>query len=159
MLIDVREPLEYAREHIEGAALLPLSRFDAARLADREGRVIVLHCQSGQRSPQAACKAREDGCEVVELEGGLAGWKHVGLPTIVNPRAPLPIMRQVQITAGSLVVLGTGLGWLVSPWLLILSGFVGCGLMFAGLSGWCGMAMMLGRMPWNRVKAPILGEE
>jgi hypothetical protein len=68
-------------------------------------------------------------------------------------------MRQVQITAGSLVALGTALGWFVSPWFLILSGFVGCGLMFAGLSGWCGMAMMLGRMPWNRVKAPILGEE
>jgi len=158
-LIDVREPLEFAREHIEGAALLPLSRFDPARLGDRSDRIIVLHCAGGQRSQQAAHKARQAGLEVVELEGGLAGWKKAALPTIVNPRSPIPVMRQVQIATGSLVALGTVLGWLLSPWFLILSGLVGCGLVFAGLSGWCGMAMFLARMPWNRVEVAILGEK
>lgn len=63
----------------------------------------------------------------------------------------MPVMRQVQIAAGSLVVLGLALGWWVWPGFLGLSAFVGCGLIFAGATGWCGMARLLGAMPWNRV--------
>jgi len=62
----------------------------------------------------------------------------------------LDVMRQVQVTAGSLVLIGVLLGAFLNPWFLILSGFVGSGLMFAGLSGWCGMAKLLGNMPWNK---------
>ena len=63
-------------------------------------------------------------------------------------------MRQVQIVAGSLVLLGVVLGTTVSPLFLLLSGFVGAGLVFAGLSGWCGMAQLLALAPWNRVGRP-----
>ena len=65
-------------------------------------------------------------------------------------------MRQVQIVAGSLVALGVALGVLVSPWMLILPAFVGCGLVFAGVSGWCGMARLLAVMPWNSTPKPGL---
>jgi hypothetical protein len=59
-------------------------------------------------------------------------------------------MRQVQIAAGSMVVLGVVLGALVSPWLYLLAGFVGAGLVFAGITGTCGLARLLRVMPWNR---------
>ena len=59
-------------------------------------------------------------------------------------------MRQVQIAAGSLVLLGVLLGFLWRPEFYALSGFIGAGLLFAGITGWCGMAKLLVVMPWNR---------
>lgn len=84
------------------------------------------------------------------LEGGLANWKRAGLPTVQDKAQPRPLMQQVQIVAGSLVLLGVVLGYLLNPAFFLLSGFVGAGLLFAGLSGWCGMALLLAKMPWNR---------
>ncbi|MCA9299540.1 MAG: DUF2892 domain-containing protein, partial [Phycisphaerales bacterium] len=106
----------------------------------------------GRRSADAARKYRSNGEDVYHLAGGIEAWKASGRPTARSDAAPrLDVMRQVQITAGSLVLIGVVLGVTVSNWFLILSGFVGSGLVFAGLSGWCGMAKLLGRMPWNRI--------
>jgi rhodanese-related sulfurtransferase len=160
VLIDVREPDEHARESIPGAVLMPLSKFDpaavgrlegaaAAAAAAATGGAIVLHCRSGNRSAQAAQRMLAAGWEQVhDLTGGIEAWKKAGLP--VNLKPGVPIMQQVQIAAGSLVLVGVILGALVSPWFLILSGFVGAGLVFAGSTGHCGMAMLLQKMPWNR---------
>jgi rhodanese-related sulfurtransferase len=151
-LIDVREPMEHARERIDGAKLITSQRLDAAALAECPGNLVILHCQSGKRSNEAARRLTETcGVRVAQLQGGIEAWKKAGLPTVVNTKAPIPIMRQVQIVAGSLVFIGTLLGAFVTPWLLILPAFVGAGLMFAGASGFCGMATLLGKMPWNRV--------
>jgi rhodanese-related sulfurtransferase len=91
--------------------------------------------------------------DVTCLKGGLDAWKAAGLPTEKNAAAPaIPIMRQVQITAGSIVLIGTVLAWLVSPLFLGLTGFIGAGLLVSGLTGTCGMANMLRLMPWNRVQ-------
>jgi rhodanese-related sulfurtransferase len=87
------------------------------------------------------------------LEGGLDAWAKAGLPVATNADAPMEIMRQVQIAAGSLVLIGVVLGFLVSPIWFGLSGFVGAGLTFAGISGFCGMARVLMFAPWNRVRA------
>ena len=89
-------------------------------------------------------------CQAYLLDGGLEAWKKAGLPVAVDARQPLEIMRQVQIAAGSLVVLGVVLGTWVAPAFYGISAFVGAGLMFAGVSGWCGMARMLALMPWNK---------
>ena len=83
-------------------------------------------------------------------EGGLDAWKKAGLPVSFDRSKPIDIMRQVQIAAGSLVLIGVMLGFLVNPGFYALSGFVGAGLLFAGVSGFCGMARLLGVMPWNR---------
>jgi rhodanese-related sulfurtransferase len=91
-----------------------------------------------------------DRGDAVLLDGGLAAWKHAGLPVVADRRAPLPIMRQVQIAAGSLVLLGVILAVLVSPWFMALSAFVGAGLVMAGVTGFCGLANLLAHMPWNR---------
>ncbi len=148
VLIDVREPDERAREWIPEAVSLPLGQVAADRLPQADGRRIIFHCAAGMRSAEAA--ARVGGAEVYSLAGGIRGWKAAGLGVQSNARAPLPIMRQVQIVAGSLVAAGSALGAFVSPWWMLLSGFVGAGLVFAGVSGFCGMATVLARMPWNR---------
>jgi rhodanese-related sulfurtransferase len=151
VLIDVREPDEHARERIAGARLAPLSRFDPQTLAGVRDKIAVFHCNSGNRTAQAAARLLgADFAETYQLEGGLQGWKRAGLPVIRDRRAPLPIMRQVQIAAGALVLLGVLLAVLVSPWFMALSAFVGAGLVVAGITGFCGMANLLARMPWNR---------
>jgi len=151
VLVDVREPGEYASEHIAGATLQPLSKFDPGALPKASKKRVILQCQSGQRSRQAAQKLVAAGAtEVVELAGGLNAWKEAGFPTQCDRTAPISLMRQVQIVAGSLVFTGTVLGAFVSPWFLVLSGFVGAGLIFAGVSGTCSMALLLAKLPYNR---------
>jgi rhodanese-related sulfurtransferase len=84
------------------------------------------------------------------LEGGFDAWQKAGLDCKVDKAQPLEIIRQVQIGAGSLVLLGVLLGFLVSPALFGLAAFVGAGLVMAGTTGWCGMAKLLALAPWNR---------
>lgn len=150
-LVDVREPAEYAGEHIPGAILVPLSQFDLSQIPSDTHKKLILQCQSGTRSAQAAQKLLANGLEqVTHLQGGLTAWKQAGYATETNKNAPISLIRQVQIVAGSLVLLGILLGAFVSPWFLILSGFVGAGLTFAGITGNCTLAMLLAKLPYNR---------
>ena len=152
LLVDVREPGEFAREHIAGAQSLPLSSFDPMRLP--RDRRIVLCCQTGARSSRALAQLEAAGIhDVAHLDGGLSAWKAARLTTAVDITQPISIMRQVQITAGSLVVVGAVLAALVSPWFIVLSGFVGAGLVFAGATDTCMMAMLLAKLPYNRPRA------
>lgn len=158
ILIDIREPSEYAREHILGARLVPLSAIDRHDFDRDHGRAVVFHCRSGNRTAaNASLLLAKDFPEAYALAGGLEAWKAAGLPTHVDHSAPIDLMRQVQIAAGSLVLLGVLLGVLVTPGFYALSGFVGAGLVFAGVSGFCGMARLLQAMPWNRRAALSLG--
>ena len=152
VLIDIREADEHARENIPGARHHALSRIDTDNPAQPGDDVLVFHCRSGARTQANAPRlaAAAAGCRAYVLEGGLDAWKKAGLPTAVDRKQPIEINRQVQIAAGSLVLTGVLLGALVSPWFYILSGFVGAGLTFAGISGFCGMARLLAQMPWNR---------
>ncbi|MFS8821561.1 rhodanese-like domain-containing protein [Synechococcus sp. W60.2] len=154
-LIDVREPGEYADERIPGAINMPLSTFDPARVpASTPEKPVVLQCRMGNRSIRAACQLLDHGWpEVLSLKGGIEAWKAAKLPTTRTRNAPISLMRQVQIAAGSLVLTGTLLGAFVHPAWLVLSGFVGAGLVFAGITNTCGLALLLARMPWNRGQA------
>jgi len=146
-LIDIRAADEHARNRIPGAHNAPLgSEFDLG-----DAPAVIYHCRSGMRTDaNAAQLAAASPCEVYLLEGGIEAWRAAGLPVITDAKAPLEIMRQVQITAGLLVLLGVIGALTVTPWLIGLSAFVGAGLTFAGVSGWCGMAKLLAIMPWNR---------
>ncbi|MBR0678155.1 DUF2892 domain-containing protein [Roseomonas alkaliterrae] len=154
-LVDVREPDEHARARIPGARNLPLSRLEEAELALHEGKPVLFHCRSGARTAGHAARlaAKAGACEAYVVEGGLDAWKRAGLPVAEDRRQPLELMRQVQIAAGSMVVAGVLLGVLASPWFLALAGFVGAGLVFAGVTGTCGLARVLRMMPWNRAAA------
>jgi rhodanese-related sulfurtransferase len=151
LLVDVREPAEHAGERIPGSILVPLSKFDPAQIPTAPDKKLVLYCRSGNRSGQAAQKLFAAGfTDVTHLRYGIGDWKEQGLTTIVNKNAPISLMRQVQIVAGSLVFAGTLLGAFVSPSFLILSGFVGAGLIFAGVTDTCAMATLLAKLPYNQ---------
>lgn len=150
-LIDVREPGEFAGEHIPGATLVALSQFDPRKIPQTEDTQLVLYCRSGNRSAIAAQKLFDAGFEsVTHLSCGIGAWKEAGYPTVTNRDAPISLMRQVQLVAGSLMLTGTILGALVSPWFLLLSGFVGAGLMFAGVTDTCMLGMLLAKLPSNQ---------
>lgn len=152
MLVDIREADEYAREHIPGSRHHALSMIDAAHPAHRGDDILIFHCRSGARTKSNAARleAFAGGCEAYLVEGGLDAWKKAGLPVTLDRRQPIDLMRQVQIVAGSLVLIGVLLGALVTPVFYALSGFVGAGLLFAGTTGFCGMARLLAVMPWNK---------
>jgi rhodanese-related sulfurtransferase len=151
VLVDVREADEHARERIPGARHHALSQLDAQNPARAGDDVLIFHCRSGARTQANADRlAGANGCETYILEGGIDAWKKAGLPVTLDRRQPIEIMRQVQIAAGSLILVGVVLGHLASPLFYLLSGFVGAGLTIAGASGFCGMARLLAVMPWNR---------
>lgn len=145
-LIDVRTPAEHGEVHIEGAVLMPLDRLDPKQVVGP----VVLVCRSGKRAEQARQKLAAAGCDnLAVLEGGVTAWEQAGLP-VKRGKAVLSLERQVRIAAGLLVLLGVALGYLVHPGFFGLSAFVGAGLTFAGITDWCGMAMLLAKMPWNQ---------
>jgi len=154
VLVDVREPSEHARERIPGAVLMPLSSFDAEALRSALGGkrtpAVIFHCQGGQRTAASAALLGSSGVRSYLLQGGLNAWKDAGLGTVIDRTKPIELQRQVQIAAGVLVLIGLLLALSFSCWLLVIPAFVGGGLVFAGLSGWCGMAKLLAVMPWNR---------
>lgn len=154
LLIDIREADEFARRHIEGAVSLPLSALGIKPLPAVPGADVIFTCRTGMRTGANAAKlsALVDGRAHV-LSGGVDAWAAAGLPVAGNAKAPIEIMRQVQIVAGVLILAGVLLGWLVAPGFVLLAGFVGAGLTFAGVSGSCAMAKLLAFMPWNRVAA------
>lgn len=154
ILVDIRETDEFARSHIKGAQSTPLSMWEKAHLNVDPDTDVIFTCRSGIRTAGACDRlaARVKGDAYV-LDGGVDAWAKAGLPVETDADAPMEIMRQVQIAAGSLVLLGVILGFAIAPIWFALSGFVGAGLVFAGVSGFCGMARLLMFAPWNRVKA------
>lgn len=153
-IVDIRESADFLRLHIPGARSLPLSEIQKGTslpLAP-EASEIIFHCQGGMRTRNhaGALMACAAGRQAKIMEGGINAWQQAGLPVNEDKKQPLPIMRQVQITAGCLILLGVILGYTVNQGYFLLSGFIGAGLLFAGVSGWCGMANLLVKMPWNK---------
>lgn len=147
-VLDVRTPAEHAEIHIEGSQLMPLDRLDPGSI--RGNGPCVLVCRSGKRAEQACQKLTTAGCEnLAILEGGVLAWEQAGLP-VTRGQKTLSLERQVRITAGLFVLAGVILGTWLHPALYGLSAFVGAGLTFAGITDWCGMAMLLAKAPWNQ---------
>lgn len=156
VLVDVREPDEHARERIAGARLLPLSRFDPqqALAQAKPGQRLVVHCRSGRRSADAVRMARslsDARVAIVNMTGGIEAWKKDNLPVQVNTKfSGMSVMRQVQLVIGVCVLAGAALAWFAHPGFIAIPAFFGAGLTFAGATGTCAMAAVIGRMPWNR---------
>jgi rhodanese-related sulfurtransferase len=150
-IVDVREPMEFIGGHIAGSRNIPLVQLAEAPMPD--GPLVVV-CQTGARSERGVAVLARRGITagIADLEGGLVAWEAARLPLERRKGAPLPLMRQVQIAAGTLVLLGVILSQAIAPGWIWLSAFVGAGLVFAGISGLCGMARLLAVMPWNRVR-------
>lgn len=152
VLIDVRTPAEFRGIHAESAVNLPLDNVspDAVKGLIGTEKTVLIICQGGKRSLAACGKLSGGGFDnLINVEGGTSAWEEAGLP-VVEGKAAISIERQVRIAAGTLVFIGVLLGAFLSPLWLILPGFIGAGLTFAGITDTCGMGMMLAKMPWNR---------
>ena len=152
-LIDVRTPAEFQEIHVEFARNIPLTELEPAQIVQARngsaGEPLYVICRSGGRGQQACDKFAKAGfVNVVNVEGGTLACENTSLP-LVRGQKVMSLERQVRIAAGSLVLTGVVLGWLVHPYLVGLSAFVGAGLVFAGVTDTCGMGMLLARMPWN----------
>ena len=154
IIVDVREPDEHARERIAGAKSVPLSSLTAASIAALGSKSVVVHCKSGRRSADAAMRCAEltsRGISVANVRGGIDAWKAQGLPTVVDTMRPrMSVMQQTQLVIGIGVLVGTALGAAVHPWLLAIPAMMGAGLIVAGATGTCGLAVVIGKMPWNK---------
>jgi rhodanese-related sulfurtransferase len=151
LLLDVRTPAEFEQARISGSVLHPLARLNPAeveKLAQGKSRCIVI-CQAGKRAAQAAEKLKKSSLPgLCVMEGGVAAWEAAGFP-LERGRMTISLERQVRIAAGAFVLTGAALAYFVSPAWIALPAFVGAGLIFAGITDTCGMAMLLARMPWN----------
>jgi rhodanese-related sulfurtransferase len=159
-LLDVRTPVEFRELHVDFARNVPLDRLDTRQLiAERSGAAgdpLYVICRSGARGKQACEKLLAAGLAVVNVEGGTLAWEAAGLPVVRGKKA-ISLERQVRIVAGFVVLLGAVLALVVHPYFAALCAVIGAGLMFAGLTDTCGLAMLLARMPWNQVPSATAG--
>jgi rhodanese-related sulfurtransferase len=153
-MVDVRTRAEFSRVHARGARSVPLHELDPSVVASHRSdpnEPIYIICQSGGRSAKACQQFQDAGVsEVYSIEGGTAAWEKAGLPVERSGGKVIALERQVRIAAGFLVLAGTILAWTIHPAFLAVPAFVGAGLMVAGITDFCGMGMLLSKMPWNR---------
>jgi rhodanese-related sulfurtransferase len=150
-IVDIRNADEHNREHIPNAENVHADHIND-KLCYTNDDVLVFSCMSGMRTQGCSANLKKlHAKEVLILDGGLNAWKKAGLETIKNEKAPLPIMRQVQVIVGFMVILGVILGLTVCPYLSLISAFFGGGLLFAGITGNCGLAKVLMFLPYNKV--------
>lgn len=151
VVVDVREPREYASGHIPGSVSMPLSSFDPMKVPESGDRKVVLHCASGMRAGQACQRLAAIGrTDVYLFRAGMQGWQGANLPVEGSGKQVVDVQRQVQMTVGAMILAGTLLGYLVAPAWLLLAGLPGVGLLMAGLTGVCPLAILVAKMPWNQ---------
>lgn len=154
-LIDVRTPVEFREVHVPFARNVPLDRLDPpALLSSHNGanqQPLFVICRSGSRANQACEKLLAAGLKnIVNVAGGTSAWEQAGLP-VTRGQKGMSLERQVRIVIGLIVLTGSALTWFHDPRWIGLPAFMGAGLIFSGLADFCGLALILGRMPWNQV--------
>lgn len=153
-LIDVRTPAEFREVHAVGAQNIPLDVIEPEQIVlsrKDEDEPLYFICRSDSRGKKACEAFHAAGFRnVVNIAGGTVAWDDLGLP-VVRGKKTISLERQVRISAGAIVVMGVALGWGIHPACHGIAAFIGAGLVFAGVTDTCGMAMMLAKMPWNQV--------
>jgi rhodanese-related sulfurtransferase len=152
-VIDVRTPAEFAEVHVPQAQSIPLDELRPESLPPAKDRPVYLLCRGGQRATKAAEQLAKAGySQPIIVEGGTLAWVAANLPVTRGTTKVISLERQVRIVAGAVVFTGVLLADFVNPHFIWLSGFVGAGLVFAGITDFCGMGLLLAKMPWNRRK-------
>lgn len=149
--INVCTPIEYNEKHIQGVRSVPLNTLHEHLNEFKDKKAIYVHCRSGNRSRQAIEILKDAGitAELMNMNGGLMAWDKAGFQTEALTHR-MPIMRQVLLTAGLCTAVSIILSLFVHSAFIYVALFVGCGQMFAGLTGWCGLSYLLEKMPWNK---------
>lgn len=165
-IVDVRTGAEFEGAHLKDSINQPLDQFNpsawasvpaqagadhsAAGAFSPTGALYIL-CQAGGRAARAGQMLQKAGVPCFVVEGGLDAWLAAGFPVERGTGRVLPLMRQVQIVVGLVSGAGSALALWKDPLFAWIPLCMGAGLLFAGLSGTCGLALLLARMPWNRV--------
>ena len=152
IIIDVREPEEYATSHISGATLLPLATIDKDKLPETDKKKIIIHCQLGKRGGMACEKLllSDPNLEIYNLEGGIIAWQKAGFKVERWTEDMVSVERQIPIIAGSVVLFGVVTGYLISSIFLLLAAAAGGALLYSGLEGTSRLENILKKMPWNQ---------
>ena len=156
-VLDVPTPVEFAEVHVPQARNEPLDQLNPQSLIDAgllpNDQPVYMLRRTGGRASKAAEKFIKAGFNnAVVVEGGTLGWIKAGLPVNRGIAKVISLERQVRIVAGSLVLTGILLAIFVHPDFIGISAFVGAGLVFAGVTDWCGMGLLLAKLPWNSRK-------
>ncbi|QDU33943.1 Inner membrane protein YgaP [Poriferisphaera corsica] len=159
-LIDVRTPGEHAQIHANNAQLFPLDKLNPEQVISTLGcadcDTIYILCHSGARAQKAQAKFQAAGhANTVVVDGGTQAWAAADLPIEKAEKQTMSLQRQVQIAAGAMITLGVVLAFSLHCSFIAISAFVGLGLMFAGLTNTCGLAIFLAKMPWNNPKGCV----
>ncbi|MDQ8190327.1 rhodanese-like domain-containing protein [Roseibacillus persicicus] len=153
--LDVRTPVEFEEKHIDGAKHIPVDELPAQCGQLDPSKKYYLVCQSGKRAEKAHQILAEKGFgDLTILAGGVGAWEQAGLPLNRSERKVLPLMRQVQLAIGLGVLTFSLLAYFVHPAFVFGAAFFGAGLTMAGATGWCGLALLLAKVPWNKTDAP-----
>ncbi len=154
VLLDVRTPAEFKSKHLPNAVNLPLDRLNPEQLSALKidlKQPIVIVCQSGKRAEKACELLTDLNCSDLKiLAGGINACNQCSNFSFIEGRGVISLERQVRIAAGSFVMIGVLLGQLVNVGFYLIPAFVGTGLVFSGVTDTCGMALVLGKMPWNQ---------
>ena len=152
--VDVRSPAEYRSLRVQGAVNLPLNTItcdDVKKLVgEKQNPAIILLCGKGGRARKAAEILQAGSFNLLVVEGGTNACVDADLPIEKGQTSTISIERQVRIGAGSLVCIGLALGHFINPLFYFLSAFIGAGLVFAGVTDWCGMGLLIAKAPWNK---------
>lgn len=151
-VLDVRTPGEYESAHIAGAYNVPLDTLGehAREIQSQVSVPIVLVCQSGSRARRAEETLKTAGMPQLHvLDGGMNAWQAAGY-AVRRARARVSLERQVRMTAGGLVAVGSFLALGLSPWFAVLPALIGSGLVFSGVTDTCTLGLLLGRLPYNQ---------
>ncbi len=153
LLVDVRSHAEFRASHIPGARNMPLDELEediGDEIKDKDATLFLM-CSCGNRSDKACEGMEELGYHnVISIEGGMIEMKRLGVKIVEEEHHVLSLERQVRIAAGSLVLIGVLLGFLLNPWYFAISAFIGTGLVFSGVTDTCGLGLLLMKMPWNK---------
>jgi rhodanese-related sulfurtransferase len=150
-VIDVRTPVEFAEVHVPSARSVPLDELKPGALQLAKDQPVYLLCRSGQRATKAAEKFTKEGfTHAIVVEGGTLAWIEASLPVTRGTTKVISLERQVRITAGAIMFTGVLLAHFVNYNFIWLSGFVGAGLVFADITDFCGMGLLLAKLPWNK---------
>lgn len=156
-VVDVRTAAEVQAESLPNCLHIPLHELSVERLLaeiarrGKKASPLYLLCQGGKRAEMAAAQLEgKINADLYIIDGGINAVKQAQLALQVSGKTAISLERQVRIAAGLLVLSGVILGMLANPGFYFLSGFVGAGLVFAGITDTCMMGMLLARMPWNK---------
>ena len=151
ILVDVRTPAEFAEAHIEGAMNISLDNFNGNEICLKNAGKIFLICKGGVRAGRACAKVDPELLhKVFVLEGGLDEWIKNGFAAVKNQKNKLSLMQQTHLAIGSGVAATSLLSLSGLHFMSLFSLFFGCGLIFAGLSGFCPLLTLISKMPWNK---------